>query len=226
VGLRVVLAPTAPGAPVPLAERLAVARRPDVLGVLASTTLVMAGVFAVYTYLAPFLGAAAGLDGQAVALVLFFFGMGSATGNLLGGAASDRFGPRRVLGVVLTALVGVFSLLSLVAHTLPPSTARFAIVALVALWGLAGFAFPAAQQSRLVRLDPRLAPITLSLNGSAIYGGVSLGAVIGSLVVRSGHLTSIGWVAALCELAALAVVQLAGQPRPVVSAAPAARTAA
>jgi predicted MFS family arabinose efflux permease len=223
IGLRAVLGPTPSGATVTLSERLAVARRPDVLAVLLSTTLVMSGVFTVYTYLAPFLRTAAGLDGQILALVLFTFGVGAAAGNLLGGAASDRFGPRRVLGVVLASLVVVFALFSLVAHTLPPATARPLLVALIALWGLAGFAFPAAQQSRLVRLEPRLAPITLSLNGSAIYGGISLGAVIGSLVVRSGHLTSIGWVGSLCELAALGLVQLAWLGAPASGRAPVAQ---
>src|SRR5262249_24365076 len=147
-------------------------------GVLVSTTLVMAGAFTVYTYIAPFLRVAAGLDGQAVALVLFFFGVGSAAGNLISGAASDRFGPRTVLGVVLTTLVAAFGLMSLVAHLLPAAVAWPALVALIALWGLAGFDFPSAQQSRLVRLEPRLASITLSLNGSAIYGGISLGALL------------------------------------------------
>jgi predicted MFS family arabinose efflux permease len=209
VGARAALGRSAPGAAATLAERFTVARRPDVLAVLLSTTMVMSGVFTVYTYLAPFLRVAGGVDGQAVAVVLFFFGVGAAAGNLLGGAASDRFGPRRVLRVVLVSLVAVFSLLSLVARTVAPTTARPVLIALIGLWGLAGFAFPAAQQSRLVKLDPRLAPITLSLNGSAIYGGISLGAVIGSVVVRGGHLTSIGWVGALCELAALATVQFA-----------------
>jgi predicted MFS family arabinose efflux permease len=215
VGLRLVMPAAVTGTAATLAERLAVARRSDVLGVLFSTVLVMAGVFTVYTYLAPFLKVFGALDGQALAAVLFFFGLGSAAGNLLSGAASDRFGPRRVLGVVLVGLVSVFSLLSVTAHTLPPAAARPVLMALIALWGLVGFAFPSAQQSRLVRLDPRLAPITLSLNGSAIYGGISLGALLGSLVVSRGQLGAIGWAAAACELAGLAVVQLAGRARPV-----------
>lgn len=213
VGLRAALVSTGAGVAATLGERLAVARRPDVLWVLASTVLVMAGNFTAYTYLAAFLGAFAGFGGQAVALVLFLFGVGAAAGNFLGGAASDRFGSRSVLRVTLPVQVLVFSLLSLVPRVLPPALVGPALAVLVALWGLAGFAFPSAQQSRLVKLEPRLAPITLSLNGSAIYGGISLGAFLGSLVVGSGRLGSIGWAAAACELGALAAVALAADGR-------------
>jgi predicted MFS family arabinose efflux permease len=209
VGLRLVLRSGATPIHTSLAERLAVARRPDVLIVLASTVLMMAGVFSVYTYLAPFLRKAGGIDGQALALVLFFFGLGGAAGNLLGGRASDRWNPRRVVGGVLVALMLLFPLLSLAAQLLPVAVAAPVLVALIALWGLVGYAFPSSQQSRLVRLDPRLAPITLSLNGSAVYAGISLGALLGSIVVGRGHLTALGWAAAACEALAFAVLQLA-----------------
>lgn len=198
----------APAATPTLAERLAAGRRPDVLAVLASTALVLAGLFTFYTYLAPFLGVAGGLRGQGVALVLFVFGLGGVAGNLLGGAAADRWGPRRVVAALPVVLVAIFASLSLAAQALPPATALPVIVALVALWGLAGFAFPAAQQSRLVRLDSRLAPITLSLNASATYAGITVGALLGSLVIRRGQVAALGWAAAACQAAALGLVVL------------------
>jgi predicted MFS family arabinose efflux permease len=222
VGLRLILRPGAAPGRTSLAERLAVARRPEVLVVLASTVLVMAGVFSVYTYLAPFLRVAGGIDGQTLALVLFFFGLGGAAGNLLGGMASDRWNPRRVVNGVLIALMVIFPLLSLVARFVPAGAAAPLLVALIALWGLVGYAFPSSQQSRLVRLDQRLAPITLSLNASAVYAGISLGALLGSIVVGRGHLTALGWTAAGCEVLAFAVLRLASGERRAPAIAPSA----
>jgi predicted MFS family arabinose efflux permease len=59
---------------------------------------------------------------------------------------------------------------------------------------------------RLVAMDPALAPITLSLNASAGYIGVSIGAVLGSFVVAHDALTGLGWVAAGCELTAFGIL--------------------
>jgi predicted MFS family arabinose efflux permease len=77
------------------------------------------------------------------------------------------------------------------------------VVVAVGVWGLVGWALPPAQQTRLVRLEPALAPVTLSLYSSSVYVGTSAGAALGSGVVALGSVTSIGWVGAACELAGL-----------------------
>ena len=185
-----------------LGERFAVARRPDVLSALAITVMALTGAFTVYTYLAPFLAETTHLTGNSVALVLFLFGFGSTIGNLVAGGAADRFGPDRVMSVILLSLIGLFTLLSLAAEFLPPSEARWVIIPVVGLWGFVGFSFPATQQTRLVALAPRQAPITISLNASAIYLGISIGAVLGSIVVSHHAVAGIGWVAAACDVLA------------------------
>lgn len=206
VGLAFNLKHVARTAGVSLAERLTIARRPDVLNALAITVVALTGAFTVYTYLAPFLEQTTGLTGDTVALVLFLFGVGSSIGNLAAGAAADRFGADRVLRVVISALVVLFAALSLTAHLLPPHTARWIIVPVIGLWGLVGFSFPATQQSRLAAMAPRLAPITISLNASAIYLGISLGAVLGSFVVAHHATADLGWVASACGAIALTIL--------------------
>lgn len=186
-----------------LGERLAIARRPDVLATLTQTMLALAGTFTIYTYLAPFLERTAGLTGGAVAAMLLLFGIGGATGNLVGGSLSDRFGPTLVLRFVLSALIALFVALALAASLLSPH-AGWVLAPVIAAWGLVAWSFPAVQQNRLVALEPRLAPITLSLNASAIYFGVSLGALVGSLVVAHAPIAELGWAAAVSEALALA----------------------
>lgn len=195
-----------------LAERLAIARRPEVLNALAVTTIALTGAFTVYTYLAPFLAETVHLTGSAVALVLFLFGLGSTVGNLAAGSAVDRFGADRVLSVILAGLVVLFAGLSLSAQWLPASAGRWVILPIVGLWGLVGFSFPATQQARLVSFAPTLAPITISLNASAIYFGISLGAMLGSVVVDHQAVASIGWVASGCAAVAGAIF-VAGRSR-------------
>ncbi len=203
IGLALTLAPVRSPTSASMAQRLAIARQPEVLGILAVTVLTLTGVFSIYSYIAPFLQRTTGLTGHAVAGVLLLFGMGSAVGNLLGGAASDRIGPQRVVATVLAALIGLFTVLSAVGMVLRPTVAIWVIVPLLTVWGFVGWSFPAAQQARLVALAPAIAPITLSLNASAIYFGVSIGAALGSIMVAHGAVIHLGWVGATCEALAL-----------------------
>lgn len=71
------------------------------------------------------------------------------------------------------------------------------------LWGLASWGLMPAQQARLVALAPSLAPVSLSLNSSAIYLGSAMGAAVGALVIADGAMGRLGWVAAGFSLAAL-----------------------
>jgi predicted MFS family arabinose efflux permease len=102
-----------PGVTAGLGERLALARRRDILGVLVTTVLTVAGTFTVYTYLSVFIAGVAGLGPQA------------------------------------------------------------------------------------------LAPVSLSMNSSAIYLGSAMGAAAGALVIAGGAIERLGWVAAGFALAAL-----------------------
>jgi len=206
LGVAAVLAPSHSTGSATLRERIAVARRSDVLGALLVMMGFMTGVYAIYTYIAPFMQQSTGLTGSAIAVVLFVFGVGATVGNLAAGSLADRIGADRVTSTVLLGLAVLFSVISVAAETLAPGAARWVILPAIGLWGLVGFSFPAAQQMRLVAMDPKLAPITLSLNASAGYIGVSIGAVLGSFVVAHHALTGLGWVAAACELTAFALL--------------------
>jgi predicted MFS family arabinose efflux permease len=212
-GLALTLKVIRPGAAVTLGERLAIARRPDVLATLAVTVVTLAGAYTIYSYLASLLQQSANIEGTAVAWVLFLFGLGATAGNFISGVVVDRIRPRRVVGFVLTGLIVLFVSLSLVAALVPPDRARWVLVPLIALWGFIGFSFPAAQQAHMVALAPKLAPVTLSLNASAIYFGASLGAVIGSLVVAHGSIASVGWAGAVCEALALFALRFTRRSR-------------
>ena len=48
-------------------------------------------------------------------------------------------------------------------------------------------------QARLVALAPELAPVSLSLNSSAIYLGSATGAAVGALVIAHASVGRLGW---------------------------------
>jgi predicted MFS family arabinose efflux permease len=186
-----------------LAERFAVARRPDVLSVIGLTVLVLAGAFGVYTFIGAYLETVLGASPEAVACFLILAGVAGAAGNTLGGHAADRWNRRHFLMLILVVLSLAFAFLPLIPALFTGVSGWVAAGAVLVLWGLFGWAFPAVQQVRLLAIDPRLASITLALNASAIYLGSATGAALGSLVVEAYSVQAIGWVGAATEVLAL-----------------------
>lgn len=196
-----------------LAERLAVARRPAVLKLLALTALALVGPFAANTYLGVLAESALAVSGVQLAAVLMFFGVMSFLGSQFGGFGADRWPRERFIATIFAVLIVAFALLSVGARW-GGSPGGAALIAGLTLWGLFGWAFPVVQQARLVSLDPALAPITLSLNTSALYLGAAVGSALGGLAVRQWSVDSIGWVAALSEFLPLALLAATTAPRP------------
>jgi MFS transporter, DHA1 family, inner membrane transport protein len=194
-----------PGTTAGLRERLALAKRSDMLAVLATSVLTVAGTFTLYTYLSVFLAEVARIGPKGLAIVLLGFGLASAVGTRLGGTAADHWGaPHTVIvGCGLTVLA--YLVLSLGA-ALGPARAMLALLPAILLWGLASWGLITAQQARLVALAPTLAAVSLSLNSSAIYLGSAMGAAVGALVIADGEVGRLGWVAAGFSMAALLTV--------------------
>jgi predicted MFS family arabinose efflux permease len=198
-----------PGVTAGLGERLALTKRRDTLRVLVTSVLTVAGTFTVYTYLGVFMASVAGLGPQVLAPVLLGFGLASAVGTQLGGRAADHWGARRTV-----ILGGMLALLAYLAFSLSaavgPAQAMPVLLPAILVWGLASWGLITAQQVRLVALAPALAPVSLSMNSSAIYIGSAMGAAAGALVIADGAVERLGWVAAGFGLAALLSVLLSG----------------
>jgi len=194
-------------------ERLQVARRGDVLLALATTMLWTTGAFTLYTYVAPFLAAHAGITGAWLGAALVISGIGSAIGNQLGGIASDRYGPERTLLIVLSVLAASLLAASLAAVSLEPSSAIFVLPAILLVWSAAGWAGHPSQMSRLAAMAPDAAVVALSLNASALYFGIAAGAALGQQTLRHFGTWPLGFVGAACEVAALAVLFIAMRRR-------------
>ena len=195
------------GTRLPLSERLRAALRPGVLPILVQTLLILTGAFTVFSYIAPLAIEGAGLSELALPGLLLAFGIGAVLGNITGGQMADRFGATRTVAWSFGLVTIVLALISAV-PVLPRPVAGPALFALIAAWGLIGWAFPPAQASRIVKLAPDAAPIVLSLNASALYLGVALGAVVGGVVLQYGGTVDLGIAAALFPLAGLGLLLL------------------
>ncbi len=177
----------------------AIARGPVLLGFLV-TVLGFAGVFAVFTYVAPMLTQIAGFADRAVSPILLVFGGGLVAGNLLGGRLADRSLDGAVLATS-AALAATLALMTFALHS------QVAAVAFVGLLGAAGFATVAPLQTWVLdKAKGAGRSLASSFNIAAFNLGNALGAWAGGAVIDHGPgLGYVPLVAALFPLAALAV---------------------
>jgi predicted MFS family arabinose efflux permease len=146
LGILIWLPRQPPGVTAGLGERLALAKRRDILGVLVTSVLTVAGTFTVYTYLGVFLAGVAGVGPQGLALVLLGFGLASAVGTWLGGITVDRWGARPT--VVLGSGLALLAYLALsLGAALGPARAMLVMLPAILLWGLASWGLMTAQQA-------------------------------------------------------------------------------
>ncbi|GES53237.1 MFS transporter [Rhizobium sp. NBRC 114257] len=168
---------------------------------LSVTALGFAGLFTVFTYIAPLLTEVTGFSEAAVSPILLVFGGGLVLGNLAGGKLADRFLQPTVIGTLL-ALAGVLIVFGLVVHS------KILTIVMVALLGAAAFSTVAPLQMWVMQKAKGAGEsLASSLNIAAFNGGNALGAWLGGTTVAHGlGFTSLPFVAAGIPAIALVVV--------------------
>jgi DHA1 family inner membrane transport protein len=168
-----------------------------------------AGVFTLFTYVAPLLEMVTGFSPPTVSELLILFGVGTTLGNLLAGRYADRsLAPTLIvtlLGLSLTLALSTFAWSNPVGATV----ATFAI-------GFFGFATVTPLQLLVIRAAGNAKDLASSVNISAFNVGNALGAALGGAVVASGApLPAIGVAAGIVALAGvlLAVLSVCAFPR-------------
>jgi len=174
------LVPRQTGASIGLLHEFRVLRKPQVLLVLAMSTLTSASLFCVFTYIAPMLEAVTLVSPHTVTLTLLLFGVGITIGNLLGGALSDWRPMAFLIGALLTLIASLLALYYAEPHAL------FAII-MILLWGAIQFAAGAPLQSRIVDHASTAPNLASTLNQGAFNFGNATGASLGGLMLTAGY---------------------------------------
>jgi MFS transporter, DHA1 family, inner membrane transport protein len=174
------LLPRQTGASLGLLHEFRVLRKPQVLLVLAMSTLTSASLFCVFTYIAPMLEAVTRVSPHTVTLTLLLFGVGITIGNLLGGALSDWRPMTFLLGALLTLIASLIALYYAEPHVIPA-------IVMILLWGAVQFAAGAPLQSRIVDHASTAPNLASTLNQGAFNFGNATGASLGGLMLTAGY---------------------------------------
>ncbi|MBP2461342.1 MULTISPECIES: MFS transporter [Rhizobium/Agrobacterium group] len=184
----------------------ALMRRPAIRTALFTILLFVAGHFAGFTYIRPFLERVPKLDVETISLILLGYGIAGFVGNILGGIVSER--SARLSVTIFGSLVAVSALI------LAIGGASLVVSAVaIALWGLAFGAFPVSIQSFVVRHAPDEAESAGALVIPAFQIAISSGAVLGGILIETqGPIAVISFLG-LAALAGTSVMAARGERR-------------
>lgn len=164
--------------------------QPQVIAGLLLTIIADTGLFAVLTYLAPILTDVALFSSTAISPVFLLFGVGMVIGNILGAKLADIHLDKTLIGALIF-IIAILASFSLFAHN------QIAVVTLVGLLGVAGFAAVPSLQIKILEKASGAPTLASAMNIGAFNIGNAAGAWVGGLVISHGlGLTSIGWIAA------------------------------
>ncbi len=171
-----------------LGKFLADWRRMAVVSIIA---LQMGSVFVLYTYITSWFGSTLNVSGQTVTWLLLWFGLFGTIGVFSSGELMQRF---KLYPLMLT-LTLLLAIVQSAFSWMPMSIAG--VMLLLALWGVIGFSFQPAQQTRVIHVSGAAANAGIALHASGVYVGQALGAFVGSAVLLTPSLGmgSLGWVA-------------------------------
>ena len=174
-------------------------RRPSVRLVMIAIAVSISGHFAGFTYVRHFLEQVPQLPVTAISLVLLAYGVGGFFGNFAGGVLVARSAKLAIVTgsaaiAVLALVLFVFGASGLVAGIA------------VGLWGFAFGVLPVGFQTWMVRVASDEAESAGGLLVSAFQVAITIGAVVGGILVDGfGPFGSVGYLAAATLAGALLV---------------------
>ncbi len=165
---------------------------------LVATMVMIAGIFATYSYLAEYLGKISSMNGKQISVMLLLFGTTGIAGNWLTGLALSK-------NVLLTtrffllSLIGVHVLAYVFGGLFIPMTA------IVGIWGFIHTGGFLIGQTRSTSEAPEAPELAASLMVSFGNAGVTLGTFLGGIIITLFGIHEVIWISILLLLVSLAL---------------------
>lgn len=163
------------------------AKRPLLLGLYASTIVIVAAHFTAYTYIEPFMINIGHLAPNVATLVLLVFGVAGVVASLLFNRL-HRFGPTKFIVCAMALLIVSLSLL------LNSTAYAVTMFSLCFIWGIGISCISLALQMRVLKLAPEATDVATAIYSGIFNAGIGAGALFGSQATQHIGLSSIGYI--------------------------------
>ena len=191
----------------PVLQELRALNRPAVWAMVAVAALGVASIFAVYTFIGPFVTESAMLGERWIPVALGLFGVGMTAGNVLGGWLADRH-PTRGLVVGFGSALVALALLAMGGQN-----AGVLMAGLFAVGSTMMVAIPTIQV-RLTKAAPDAPTLMGAMNLAALNVANAIGAWAGARVIlQDNDLLSAVWAGFALTLAGLALFMWVSRDR-------------
>lgn len=183
------------------ATQLAALGSGPILTMMAVTILGFGSSFAAFTFITPILTDVTGFSTTMASALLIVFGAATFAGNLAGGYLTSHVGWQKALRLMLVLLavtqVGVALAIG----------SQVMMTVMLFVWGVFAFGLSPALQAGMLataeRHTPKAVDFASGLNISAFNLGISLGSMLGALMVSRQLMASSPWAGVAASLLAL-----------------------
>ena len=183
------------------ATQLAALGSGPILTMMAVTVFGFGSSFAAFTFITPILTDITGFSATMASALLIVFGAATFVGNLGGGYLTSHVGWQKALRMMLILLaitqVGVALAIG----------SQWMMVVMLFVWGVFAFGLSPALQAGMLataeRYTPKAVDFASGLNISAFNLGISLGSMLGALMVSRQLMASSPWAGVAASLLAL-----------------------
>ena len=165
-----------------------------IFGSVSVTTCWAISMYALYVYLGAALYSVNRFSPTETALAITFFGIGAIVGSLTGGQLTDRFGEKMISKVTICFLIPILVCVGIF------FTSGYWIYFLLFIWALVGYTAFTSYKARLAAEYPNERGITMAWNMTALYIGITLGSMLGGLVITKWGYNFLPYV---CSIAAI-----------------------
>ncbi|OQP57057.1 MFS transporter [Niastella vici] len=179
-------------------SQLVILRKGQMWVNLVATMIMIAGIFATYSYLAEYLGKISSMNGKQISIMLLLFGTTGIAGNWVTGLALSK-------NVMLTTR---FFLLSLIAvHVMAYLFGGLFVpmASIVGIWGFIHTGGFLIGQTRSTSEAPEAPELAASLMVSFGNAGVTLGTFLGGIIIAGFGIHQVIWISILLLLVSLAL---------------------
>jgi predicted MFS family arabinose efflux permease len=175
-----------------------------ILAIYLTIIFIVAGQFSGYTFVTPYLKQLAGFDPNTISVLLLAYGVLAVLGNFVGGTLAGRDLHKTVYGNAVLFLGALVAIAALPAH---PVIAIVSLLAWALSWGMA----PVGTQLWLFSETQHAPEAAQSLNTSVFQLSISLGSLIGGVVVDHINLHASMWTGAAIFALAVLMVFIVGR---------------
>ena len=160
---------------------LRVLKKPELILVVAITSIGTGGFFAWLSYIAPMLIEVTKVSADKIPTIMILVGIGMSCGNILGGKISDVYSPKYSILILLCLIVTLLILNNFIAEFIIPS------LVLSFLMGTFALALASPIQMLLINLSKEAEVLGSSLGQSSFNIGNALGAFLGGIPLTLGY---------------------------------------